>query len=338
MKSTLRPYPLDRLVRSRMTRLVVALMAWTVAVGAVPVGKPEDVGLSSERLQRINQVVQRYIDAKQISGRSDGRTRAAARTAHFEAQGLMDVEAKTPMRKDGIFRMASMTKPVIGVADPDAARGGEGPPDRSGVAVHSRIQGLEGGDSECIARRCDERGSHGRGQPPRAPEIYTVPATRDITVRDLLTHTSGLESGGAGTREAARIAPRQSHERWRPTCRSSARCRSTSSLARMALQRSRRHRNARPHRRGRVRPDASTCSSSSASSIRSGMKDTAFFPTDGEPAARGDALRPDAGGLQASGDARLAGDEDASSPAAAGCGPPPTTTCSLRRCSSTAAS
>jgi CubicO group peptidase (beta-lactamase class C family) len=46
------------------------------------------------------------------------------------------------------------------------------------------------------------------GQPPREPEIYTVPAEREITIRDLLTHTSGLESGGAGTREGARLAPR----------------------------------------------------------------------------------------------------------------------------------
>jgi len=46
------------------------------------------------------------------------------------------------------------------------------------------------------------------GQPVPAAEIYTVPATRDITIRDLATHTSGLVSGGAGTREANRIAPR----------------------------------------------------------------------------------------------------------------------------------
>ena len=38
------------------------------------------------------------------------------RVAHFEAQGLMDIDAKTPMRKDAIFRMASMSKPVTGVA------------------------------------------------------------------------------------------------------------------------------------------------------------------------------------------------------------------------------
>jgi CubicO group peptidase (beta-lactamase class C family) len=51
-------------------------------------------------------------------------------------------------------------------------------------------------------------GGRGAGQPAPEPEIYTVPATREITVRDLLTHTSGLESSGVGNRAAARAAPR----------------------------------------------------------------------------------------------------------------------------------
>ncbi len=46
------------------------------------------------------------------------------------------------------------------------------------------------------------------GPTNRNPDIYTVPASREITVRDLLTHTSGLESGGAGSRVGSRIAPR----------------------------------------------------------------------------------------------------------------------------------
>ena len=72
---------------------------------------PEDVGLSSERLQRIRQAVQPYIDGGQIAG---GVTIVArrCRIAHFEAQGVMDVESKKPMLKDSIFRIASMSKPV----------------------------------------------------------------------------------------------------------------------------------------------------------------------------------------------------------------------------------
>ncbi|MCH2254303.1 MAG: beta-lactamase family protein, partial [Vicinamibacterales bacterium] len=50
------------------------------------------------------------------------------------------------------------------------------------------------------------------GQAAEAPEIYTVPVHREITVRDLMTHTSGLGSGGAAASETARIAPRRSSD------------------------------------------------------------------------------------------------------------------------------
>src|SRR5262249_39577566 len=96
-------------------RLAVPLLALTLAAGFVPTGNPEDLGLSAERLHRINDVVKQYIDTKQITGAVTMVARRG-RVAHFEAQGLMNVEAKTPMRKDAIFRMASMTKPVAGVA------------------------------------------------------------------------------------------------------------------------------------------------------------------------------------------------------------------------------
>src|SRR6266481_158620 len=96
-------------------RVVVVLLALSLTAATVPNGKPEEVGLSSERLQRINETVQRYIDAGQITGAVTVVSRKG-RVVHFEAQGLMDVESKTPMRRDAIFRMASVSKPVTGVA------------------------------------------------------------------------------------------------------------------------------------------------------------------------------------------------------------------------------
>jgi hypothetical protein len=78
-----------------------------LTAGVVPTGRPEDVGLSSDRLQRIAQVMQRYIDTRQITGGVTAVSRKG-RIAHFEAHGLMDLEAKTPMRKDAIFGMALM--------------------------------------------------------------------------------------------------------------------------------------------------------------------------------------------------------------------------------------
>ncbi len=200
-----------RRLRPAIARLVVVVVAVTIAAGALPASKPEDVGLSSERLQRIGQLIQRYIEDRQITGAVTVVTRKG-RTAHFEATGSMDAEAKTPMRRDGIFRMASMTKPVAGVAILMLLEEGRlrlnDPVSRfipefkdSKVAIVKPMPAGAGAAAAAAA-----------GQAPRAPEIYTVPASRDITIRDLMTHTSGLESGGAGTREGARIAPRNTSD------------------------------------------------------------------------------------------------------------------------------
>jgi CubicO group peptidase (beta-lactamase class C family) len=204
VKSTPRPHPWDRLVRSRISRIVAVLMVSSVALGAVAAGKAEDLGLSSERLQRINLLIQRYIDDKQITGAVTVVSRRG-KTAHYEAQGEMDAESRTPMRKDGIFRMASMTKPVSAVAVLMLLEEGK-------IRLTDPVSRFipEFKDSKVAMAKSSRppAAAAAPGQPPPAPEIYTVPASRDITVRDLLTHTAGLESGGAGTREGARIAPR----------------------------------------------------------------------------------------------------------------------------------
>ena len=192
------------LVRVPIVRVLVACVALAVTAAAVPSGRPEDVGLSPERLQRINQVVQRYIDAKEIAGAVTVVSRRG-RVAHFEAQGLMDIERHAPMRKDGIFRMASMTKPVIGVAIMMLLEDGRV---RLSDPVSKFIPEFKNAKVAIELPPAGGRGAIGEGSPVPEAEMYTVPATRDITIRDLLTHTSGLVSGGAGSREANRIAPR----------------------------------------------------------------------------------------------------------------------------------
>src|SRR5262249_29694084 len=81
----------------------------------LPRGMPEEVGCSSERLRRINDVVQRHVDEHHIAGAVTLVARKG-RVVHLEAQGLMDLESKRPMKTDTLFRMASSTKPVTGVA------------------------------------------------------------------------------------------------------------------------------------------------------------------------------------------------------------------------------
>ncbi len=180
--------------RVPVTFVIVGLLAVALTGAGVPVGTPEDVGLSAERLHRINQVIQRAIDANEISGAVTIVSRRG-HIAHFEAHGLMDIEADRPMRKDTIFPIASMTKPVTGVAILMLVEDGEV---RLSDPVSRFIPEFRN-TKVAIPRSTSDR---------EEAEIYTVPADREVTVRDLMTHTSGLVSGGAGAETASRKAPR----------------------------------------------------------------------------------------------------------------------------------
>ena len=109
----------SRLTRDRWKRIrlvAIATLAVPVTMALVPTAsKPEEVGLSSERLQRVHEAMQRHVDAKNVSGVVTLVARKG-RVAHLEAQGVMDIESKKPMPKDGIFRLASMSKPITGAA------------------------------------------------------------------------------------------------------------------------------------------------------------------------------------------------------------------------------
>jgi CubicO group peptidase (beta-lactamase class C family) len=87
----------------------------TNAAGLPMASRPEEVGLSSQRLRRIGEVL--GADAQQ--GRLPGAVALVARrgkVAYFEAVGVADPDKQTPMRRDSVFRIASMTKPVTAVA------------------------------------------------------------------------------------------------------------------------------------------------------------------------------------------------------------------------------
>jgi CubicO group peptidase (beta-lactamase class C family) len=81
----------------------------------LPMGKPEEVGMSSERLGRIHTAMQRYVDKGLVPGVVTLVARRG-RVVYFDAVGYRDVEAKAPMTTDTIFRIASMTKPIASVA------------------------------------------------------------------------------------------------------------------------------------------------------------------------------------------------------------------------------
>jgi CubicO group peptidase (beta-lactamase class C family) len=172
---------------------------------------PQSVGLSSERLQRVHELVERNIAAGEISGAVTLVARNG-QVAYLEAQGVMDLGTKKPMQPDSMFRLASMSKPVAAVAILMLAEEGKvrlSDPVSRFIPAYAN---LEVGIAKPAAP--------GPGGPPATapagpggapPQYYTVPATRQITVLDLLTHTSGLMSGAMGN-SAGNAAFNKRHE------------------------------------------------------------------------------------------------------------------------------
>src|ERR1700691_5490652 len=95
--------------------LSMVLAALPALAASIQTAKPEQTGFSSERLARIHEMVQRHMDAHDISGAATLVARNG-KVVHLEAHGLADIEAKKPMSKDSLFWIMSMTKPVVGTA------------------------------------------------------------------------------------------------------------------------------------------------------------------------------------------------------------------------------
>jgi CubicO group peptidase (beta-lactamase class C family) len=144
--------------------------------------------------------MQRHIDAHAISGAVTLVARRG-RIVHFEAHGFMDLETRKPMAKDAVFRLASMSKPVTAVAVLMLVEEGK---IRLSDPVSRYIPEFK--DTKVAMPKTGGRG--GAGQ----TAIYLIPADREITVYDLLTHTSGLLSSGIAQAEAQRMAPKSASD------------------------------------------------------------------------------------------------------------------------------
>ena len=174
-------------------------LIWFLTAASLPVSKPEDVGLSSERLQRIHEVVMRHVDAQDISGAVTLVARKG-HVVHFEAHGLMDIESKKPMTKDALFRLASSSKPITAAAVLMLLEEGK-------LKLTDPVSKFipEFRDSKVAIEYQRPPIPMSAPLPPAASPYYTVPASRDITIVDLLTHTSGLASGGITDADSQKI-------------------------------------------------------------------------------------------------------------------------------------
>ena len=167
-----------------LCRAILLLAAPCLFAASLPKSNPEDVGLSADRLKRVHLLVQRYIEKGEIAGAVSLVARRG-RVAHLEAQGVMDLETKKPMRPDMIFRLASMTKPVTSLAV---------------MMLHEEGRFLlEDPVSKFLPEFKNPKVAIANAPHERSEGGYRlVPADREITIRHLLTHTAGLASGSGG--------------------------------------------------------------------------------------------------------------------------------------------
>ena len=138
--------------------------------------KPEEVGLSSSRLARIGEHLSRYVDSGKVAGTLTLIARRG-QIAYFEPLGHLEIERRRPLTREALFRIYSMTKPITSVG-------------LMMLYEQGRFQ-LDDHVHRFIPSWRDLRVFVGGNHP-----VYkTTAAERPMTVRDLLTHTSGLTYG-----------------------------------------------------------------------------------------------------------------------------------------------
>jgi CubicO group peptidase (beta-lactamase class C family) len=159
---------------------------------APPATTPESVGLSGERLQRLRSVMQQYVDEGRIAGVVTYVARNG-RVANLEAFGKADVEAGRAMKTDTIFRIASQTKAL------------------TSVAVMMLVEEGKIGLADPLSKFIPAFKKTTVAVPPPAgavagSPVSVVPARREITIHDLLTHTAGISYGDGPAAELWKAA------------------------------------------------------------------------------------------------------------------------------------
>jgi len=177
------------------TRVAAALIATATTLVAIrPASASDDPapsGVSRDRLLRIHELVEREIAAKEYSGvvtlvARDGHI------VHFEAQGMADIESGKPMTRDSVFRLASMSKVVTAVAVLILVEEGK-------VRLTDPVERFLPEFKDLKVAVPDPGPGSGT-----VPKVTRIPASHAITVRELLTHSSGLGSGPISAAEMAK--------------------------------------------------------------------------------------------------------------------------------------
>jgi CubicO group peptidase (beta-lactamase class C family) len=179
----------------RFASILLLTFIWIPCHAQFVSGVPEAVGFSSKRLERIDHKVMTAIEQDQLAGAISLIVKNG-RAVHFKPYGMMDRENNTPMPKDAIFRIASMSKAVTSVGVMLLYEEGHF---LLNDPVHKFIPAFR--NPQVAVPPADDA--------PDRVQYATVDAKREITIRHLLTHTAGLTYGSGLAEQAYREADLQ---------------------------------------------------------------------------------------------------------------------------------
>ena len=173
------------MIRTPLSGFILSVAALCVVSAAwsqnLPTAKPEEVGLSSPRLERIGAAFKQDI----VQGKLPGAVMMIARkgrVVYQESFGFQNKDNATAMNKDAIFRIYSMTKPMVSVAAMMLVEEGK-------LQIHDPV-------SKHLPAFKNMQVSVAKADAEFAKITYgTVSAEREMTVQDLLRHTAGLAYG-----------------------------------------------------------------------------------------------------------------------------------------------
>ena len=143
---------------------------------------PETVKVSSDRLQRIDRLIKQYVDSGWIVGATSLIARDG-KIVYHKSFGVSDIETKVPLHTDAIYRIASQTKAITSTAVLMLLEEGK-------LLLDDPISKyIPSFAKPTVLDKFNAKDS----------SYTTVPASREVTIRDLLTHTSGVDYAGIGS-------------------------------------------------------------------------------------------------------------------------------------------
>jgi CubicO group peptidase (beta-lactamase class C family) len=161
--------------------VALAVPAWALSPEPLPTAAAEQVGMSAQRLARISDVLKQEVEQGKLPGAVVMVARKG-KIAYTDAIGFQDKETGQRMAADSVFRIYSMTKPLVSVA-------------AMILVEEGKIQ-LTDPVSKHLPQMKGMQVSVARPDPVFARMTFaTIPADREMTVQDLLRHTSGLAYG-----------------------------------------------------------------------------------------------------------------------------------------------